>query len=212
MPRQRQVNQLLVEGKNDQHVIWALCQYYQVPESFSVEVPNGNQNEGLEALLRSIPVRLKISGLRSLGIVVDADENLVGRWNAVCHRLREVGYQNLPAEPDVNGFITTPSDAPRVGVWLMPNNQLPGMLETFVAHLIPDGDLLAPQAEAILKEIERNGLHRYRLIYHPKAFIHTWLAWQENPGMPMGQAITAQVLHPNKASAIRFIDWLNRLF
>jgi hypothetical protein len=31
--------QLLVEGKNDQHVIWALCEQYQLPETFSVEVP-----------------------------------------------------------------------------------------------------------------------------------------------------------------------------
>jgi hypothetical protein len=29
----------LVEGKNDRHVIWALCQQYQLPETFSVEVP-----------------------------------------------------------------------------------------------------------------------------------------------------------------------------
>ena len=32
--------QLLVEGKNDRHVVWALCQKYQVPKTFSVEDRN----------------------------------------------------------------------------------------------------------------------------------------------------------------------------
>jgi hypothetical protein len=58
-----------------------------------------------------------------------------------------------------------------------------------VSH--PPGDTLHPKAEAILQELEQAGLNRYISIHHPKALIHTWLAWQEKPGMPTGQAITA---------------------
>jgi hypothetical protein len=94
----------------------------------------------------------------------------------------------------------------------MPNNQLPGILEDFIAHLIPEGDLLASRVEACLQEIEREGLNYYNLAHRAKAFIHTWLAWQENPGLPMGQAITAHVLDPNEPLAVTFVDWLNRLF
>lgn len=194
MPGQPATAQLLVEGANDRHVIWALCEQHQVPKTFSVEIPAEDGPRGVEALLESIPVRLKISGLQALGIVVDANQNLVDRWRAIGTRLRQNGYGNLPSQPDIDGFITTPPNRPRVGVWLMPDNRLPGMLETFVAHLIPQGDRLASQAEACLQRIEEQGFNRYRLIHHPKAFIHTWLAWQENPGVPMGQAITAHVL------------------
>ena len=94
----------------------------------------------------------------------------------------------------------------------MPNNQLPGMLESFVTYLIPDGDSLLPKAESILSEIERENLNRYTPIHHPKAFIHTWLAWQDIPGRPMGQSITAQVLLHDTSVALSFINWLNRLF
>ncbi|MFP4103658.1 DUF3226 domain-containing protein [Coleofasciculus sp.] len=60
--------------------------------------------------------------------------------------------------------------------------------------------------------IEQLGLNRYTLIHYPKALIHTWLAWQETPAMPMEQAITAQVLSYNAEIANKVVEWLKRLF
>jgi hypothetical protein len=121
---------------------------------------------------------------------------------------------DIPDSPRVEGWIYQPEDIylKRVGVWVMPNNQLPGMLEDFVALLMPEDDNLRPKAEEILREIEREGLNRYGDIHRAKALIHTWLAWQETPGMPMGQAITARVLRRESAIAKVFADWLQRLF
>lgn len=204
--------QLLVEGKNDQHVVWALCQQHQVAETFSVELPSKEEGGGIDPLLASIPVRLKISGLQALGIVVDADQNLQGRWDAVRHRLAQAGYENIPVRPNNDGVILIQPERPKAGVWLMPDNELPGMLEHFVAHLIPDNDLLSPEVEDFLHKIEQAGINRYISAHHPKAFIHSWLACQANPGQPMGQAITAQVLLHDKPLAVAFVDWLTRLF
>jgi hypothetical protein len=211
MPDLNGTAQLLVEGKNDRHVVWALCGQYQVPETFSVEIP-GQDSGGVDALIKSIPVRLKVSGLRALGIVLDADRNLAGRWNAICDRLRQVGYMNLPPTPEPDGSIIAAGRMPRIGIWLMPDNQLPGMLENFVSHLIPEKDLLAAKAKAVLDQIESKGLNQYPLLHRQKAFIHTWLAWQKMPGQPMGQAITARVLDPNQHLAQMFTKWLNLLF
>jgi len=211
MPGSIGTAQLLVEGNNDRHVIWALCKQHAVPETFSVEIPS-EDNGGVEALLKSIPVRLKISGLRALGVILDADQSLEGRWDAVCERLRQAGYLDLPLAPEPNGSIIEVDQMPRIGIWLMPNNHLPGMLENFVSYLIPDDDLLATKAESILHQIEGEGLNRYSLLHHQKAFIHTWLAWQETPGQPMGQAITAQVLSHNQPLAQAFTNWLKLLF
>ena len=54
----------------------------------------------------------------------------------------------------------------------------------------------------------------YNKEYHKsKAFIHTWLAWQEDPGTPMGLAITKKYLSTNdKVLCNSFIEWLNLLF
>ena len=212
MPKKLKPRQLLVEGKNDQHVIWALCNQHQLPENFSVEIPEEKGTGGIEALLDQLPARLDEPNLQTLGIVVDADQDLLARWQSVANRLNTIGYQNIPTIPPREGWIYAPSDLPKTGVWLMPNNQIPGMLEDFVAHLIPSDDTLYPKAESILQEIETAAINRYTSIHHPKALIHTWLAWQETPGMPMGQAITAQVLSYNATIAIAFIDWLTQLF
>jgi hypothetical protein len=56
--------QLLVEGKNYRHVIWAWCQQYQLPETFSVEVPQEEGTEGVEALLSCRAFKLYIQGGR----------------------------------------------------------------------------------------------------------------------------------------------------
>ncbi|WP_254564863.1 DUF3226 domain-containing protein [Oscillatoria sp. HE19RPO] len=208
-------NQLLVEGKNDQHVIWALCEQYNIPETFKVQLPE-NGAEGVKNLLDGLPLKLKEENLRILGIVVDADQNLAARWQSIRDRLIASDYPkaDIPDSPPVEGWIYQPEDIylKRVGVWVMPDNQLPGMLEDFVALLMPEDDNLRPKAEEILREIEEEGLNRYGEIHHAKALIHTWLAWQETPGMPMGQAITARVLQRESPIAQVFADWLQRLF
>ena len=99
-----------------------------------------------------------------------------------------------------------------MGIWLMPDNQLPGMLEDFVAQLIPSADTLRGKADAILQEIELEGLQRFTGLHRPKALIHTWLAWQEEPGQPMGLAIRARALGHDSPTALAFVAWLRRLF
>jgi hypothetical protein len=209
--------QLLVEGKNDRHVIWALCQKYQVPETFSVEIgindrSDQQETQGIEELLKGIPVILKEENLETLGIVVDADQDLAARWQGVTNKLKEFGYWDIPPAPLENGWIHIQEEKPKIGVWVMPDNKLPGMLEDFVTYLIPAEDKLHGKAIAILKEIEGEKLNPYPPTHHQKALIHTWLAWQKTPGMPMGQAITAKALYHDSAIAEKFIGWLKKLF
>ncbi|MDP9373616.1 MAG: hypothetical protein M3Q65_14425 [Chloroflexota bacterium] len=167
---------------------------------------------GIEALLESVPIRLREEGLRRLGIVVDADVRLSPRWQAVRDRLRDSGYRNIPAVPPAEGWISSEPELPRVGVWLMPDNLLAGMLEDFATRLIPTSDALLARAEAAVRDLEEAGLNRYTLAHHSKALIHTWLAWQETPGQPLGQAITAEALDSNLPLARAFVAWLRRLF
>ncbi len=198
---------LLVEGPDDEHVIMALCAQHGLSRNFEIRAVGG-----LEKLLAGVPIWLKMAGIRALGIVVDADLDLDRRWQAVCGRLETAGYSGLPPQPDADGLVLSPPHRPRVGVWLMPDNRLPGTLEHFVAHLIPHDDPLAHKVEEFLDELEMAGLNRYKADDRAKAFIHTWLALQERPGRPMGQAITAHTLSHNDPLANRFVGWLSRLF
>lgn len=200
---------LLVEGSDDQHVIWAICEKYQIVEAFDV-VDTGS----VSRVLKRLPVDLKDASVGTIGVIVDADQNMQAIWQSLRSRLSPYGYQ-IPDEPDPDGFVHATEDIyPRIGIWLMPNNLQSGMLEDFVKLLIRPDDLLGPFVEEILSRIEGQDIpNRYNKdIHREKAFIHTWLAWQQEPGRPMGTAITATYLDHNADLCLRFVTWLNRLF
>ncbi len=114
---------LLVEGKDDQHVIWALLEYHGVAKVFKV-----HERGGVERLLESLPVQIKVSRSRTVGIVVDADHDLLSRWKSICSILNSLGYANIPENPPPTGLITTHPHQPAFGAWIMPDNGLNGKL------------------------------------------------------------------------------------
>ncbi len=201
---------LLVEGKDDLHVISNICEVKKVPSIDKVI-----QLDSVEKLLEDIPVRLKAGEDGDIvGIVIDADTDLEARWISIRDRLVKVGYQQLPENPSPDGTIITPppdSLLPRVGIWIMPDNQTKGILEDFLRFLVPAGSPLFAHVEASIAAIPTSELQLSELS-KPKALIHTWLAWQEEPGKPMGQAITARYLDADVPQVEVFVSWLNRLY
>lgn len=196
---------LLVEGNDDLHVIWALCQKFKLPQNFEVI-----DCKGINNLIEQIPVRLK-TDIETIGIIIDADLNINNRWDALRTILRNESFEiadNLPVE----GLIIDNLQSIKIGVWIMPNNKTNGMLEDFISFLIPEGDNLLPKVDLTLENIENENLNRYSLIHRSKARINTWLALQEVPGIPMGQSITKRYLTTDEANCVLFIDWLKTLF
>ncbi|MEW6282568.1 MAG: DUF3226 domain-containing protein [Candidatus Eremiobacterota bacterium] len=199
---------LLVEGKDDLHVVAALCQRHCLPRNFTLRTPG--LTEGIEALLAGLPVRLKSEELKMLGVLVDADTDGAARWRQVADRLRAAGCEppSLLGPDGWVGFLGTR----RVGVWMMPNNEASGALEDFLRGMVPEGDAWMPEADAVVNCLEQRGLHRYATARSSKARLHTWLAWQSEPGQPFGTAITARSLDADSVVARRFVGWLERLF
>jgi hypothetical protein len=200
---------LLVEGKDDVHVFRALFGQRRLPHLTEIK-----EHEGYGPLLEAIPVRLIESEVQAVGIVLDADTDLAGRWEAVRCRLVAAGYATAPTVPDSQGLVMQPpadSLLPRVGAWLMPNNQLPGILEDFLRFLVPAGDPLFAYASQTVNGIPAR-LRLFNSVDTPKALIHTWLAWQAEPGRPLGTSITAGFLNHATPEVDALVAWLRRLF
>lgn len=197
---------LLVEGKNDQHVIWALCDKFDVHESFDI-IDCG----GKDQLLEQLPVQLKASSIETLGVILDADLDLPVRWAELKGRLSPFA-KDIPEELPSDGWIADITNVARIGVWMMPNNQLTGSLEDFIAFLIPDDDLLAPIVNATLDAVEQRSLNKYPLHHRSKAFIHNWLSMQETPGTPLGQSITKRYLTTDRETCQKLMNWVQQLF
>ncbi len=230
-PSKPSQNLVITEGKDDMYVFHHLLAHYGVPEG----IIDFKHYDGITILLEVLPEQLRASGLERLGIVVDADTDLTARWNSLKHILTKAGYLNLPDTPLPEGTIInqeglakiitqagdqmiTQSGAtiiqeglPKVGIWIMPDNQLPGMLEDFVRFLVPENDPLWDKAKGCLDEIPED-LRRFSGTHFAKAHIHTWLAWQEKPGTPLGSAINQRYLKAEAAHAKLLIEWIKRLF
>jgi len=199
-------NSLWVEGADDAQLMYHLLKRYHLEGEITIESKNGVEN-----ILKIFRLELKVGERQKLGIIVDVDEDLHQRWQAFSSALDEAGYTNIPLLPTSGGTIITQDGLPDVGIWLMPDNQLVGMVEHFVSMLIPPGDLLWPMAGDTVQKVMATKCN-FALVHQIKAEIHTWLAWQAEPGKPMGQAITKHYLDANAPHAQKLVGWIRQLF
>ena len=201
---------LLVEGLDDQHSVLHLmarhgCNWNDASASLPYILSTGS----IDRLLESLAVSLK--AFDRIGVLVDADESPSNRWAQLRDRAERAGVQ-IPDVPEPEGTIVSgPLPGSRIGFWMMPDNAAPGTLEVFLSKLVPEDDPTWPWADEATREARKRGA-RCREIDHPKSRLHTWLAWQERPGIPFGIALQAQVFRHDTEDAIRFVAWFKRLF
>ena len=197
---------LLVEGESDVHVVRHLCRRQDEPmPSFQIE------NKGtLGQVLDAIGPELKVSGRRALGVLVDANDSLTDRWLDLSNRCR-VENIDLPHQPITTGTILEPGNGrPRLGIWLMPDNESPGELENFVQSLVPTDDPVWPRSENYIDQIPVAD-RRFRPGKLVRAKLYAWLATREKPGR-MGAAINVGDLHVDRGLGSTFARWLRSLF
>lgn len=198
---------LLVEGINDCHVVMALCEAYGIPETFGIY--QCGSDDGVLKRLNALIIRPNPPEV--IGIMLDADKHSVEvRWESIKMKLRHYSY-GFPNIPDLNGTLVEGiKDEPKLGFWLMPNNQDCGMLEDFCGELAQPESLAF--ARQCVEEAQRKNVTTFKKVHYSKAVIHTYLAWQDEPGYPLGKAITSHALSADKDIAQRFTNWLRRLF
>ena len=161
-------------------------------------------------MLKSIEFDVRTPGCNAIGFLVDTDSSPTARWNGISNRLRTAGI-DAPADPDANGtIIAAINDMPRIGIWLMPDNQSPGELEDFVAQMIPDNDPIWPLSQDYISRIPDE--HReFTENKTSTAEVYAWLATREDPRQ-MGAAIGARDLDIDGDLCTNFTTWLDRLF
>lgn len=207
----RRQNILLVEGNEDQYAIIALMAKY---------VEWGDRHEDwpvkvvpLESInnLTSTRISTTLKSADVVGIVVDADDDFDARWAGVRNLL--VGhFPRVPRELPANGLVADNTEGKRLGVWIMPDNQSRGMLETFLQFLVPE-----PQ-EAIWLHAQEATVSAVRIgatcknVHRDKSNIHAWLAWQDPPGRALGNALKQNMLDARAPYVEPFVSWFCDLF
>ena len=193
---------LLVEGPDDKHTVINLCRVSSNVPGFCIL-----DKEGKDNLLKSVRGEILAEDRVAVGILLDANDDLNARWQAVTGRLRDADVQP-PDSPAPNGTIIEGS--PRVGVWLMPDNNSPGELEDFVERMIPHNDAVWPLSQNYISSIPVAD-RKFAKGKTTRAKVHAWLAAREEP-RKMGQAIGVGDLDAKTVEAQHFVVWLRQLF
>ncbi|MBF0213247.1 MAG: hypothetical protein HQM00_06745 [Magnetococcales bacterium] len=206
--RREQSQILLVEGDNDCHVVIALCKHFNKPETFTVDPCGGDMAvlKKADALLREAPMK------QAIGLMLDADDQAArdSRWEII-QKIMDLSEYDLSQGPLPEGTILTAPGKPKLGIWIMPDNSGPGRLEDFLMKMARPEAL--EQARLCVTMAVEKELTTFKPTHRAKAELHTYLAWQDEPGTPMGRSITRHALQPGNTPTARiFADWLTRLF
>ena len=205
---------LLVEGKSDMRVIPYLMEKngveWEIDGRPTVHIEaSGSVGEILERGV--LEAELRASGLEALGIIVDANGNAGKRWKQIRNRSKSE-FKELPKQIPEQGLICLHSEGARFGVWIMPDNRMSGALESFLIGLIP-------QESEKLFSFAKNCVSGARDIGAPlkcsqttKAELHTWLAWQDEPGRQLHEAVNYRMLDAKNSNSASFARWFRQLF
>lgn len=202
-------SRLMVEGIDDKWTIINLLGRHGVDwSSGGLALPFVEDCQGKDRLLAAIGTAA--ISLDRLGIVLDADHDPSARWQQAVDRFRSKGIL-FPTKPDPAGTVVSTPDGRRFGVWLMPDNRVPGILEDFLAAIVPTGDVTWPHARAATLTARELGAPLAEADVS-KGVIHAWLAWREQSGVPFGTALTSAVLRHDSDGAAAFVAWFHRMF
>jgi hypothetical protein len=159
------------------------------------------------------------------GLVVDADgkagQSTQNRWHQICDkvekRLKTRGLVLTPLLPKnmcETGFIGRIEDI-KVGIWVMPNNKDKGAIEEFLETMIDKHNTLFEYAKNAVLTVQSDFKDEaiVKSIDSEKANLHTFLAWQDPPGHPYGQALASNFFKPEQSETAKsFALWFEELF
>ena len=195
---------LLVEGMGDLHFVQHFCRKAPMP------MPNVRSLNGVQGVLGALRQEVNLRGNPPVGVIVDADADISERWMEIVSNLG-AAKTLAPKEPEAEGtVIIQAAGLPRIGIWIMPDNQSTGELEDFVIDMIPDGDAIWPTS---VNYIETIPTIERQFTEHKtdRAKLYAWLATRKHPPH-IGAAIRDGYLHTDTARCQSFALWLRRLY
>ena len=213
---------LLVEGQDDKHIVWQICRrdtasFATTREGYAMRVAllstgtefliaeRGSRSEVISAIRQEVTTRQ-----RAVGVLVDADADPSVCWSELVKGFSRTPI-SFPATPNPAGLIIPEQPGvPRIGVWMMPDNQSAGELEDFVRQMMPVAAPVWPEAQCYIDNIPPD-LRRFARGKTDKAKLYAWLSTQREPAR-MGAAISDGDLEISGPLCQDFVSWLADLF
>ncbi|XGV86959.1 MAG: DUF3226 domain-containing protein [Limnothrix sp. BL-A-16] len=213
---------LFVEGSSDKTIVSEILNIYLPHWKITKKRSGSSQpqidiqdQQGISNITPDkIFNQLADPNVSALGVMVDADGSASDQWQEICRICQFVKQLNsisFPEQIPENGFVCSVTDNQKFGIWMMPDNRSPGMLETLLSCLIPsDRENLWIHLQASVDQAKRLGAP-FSDHHLDKARIYTWLAWHHKPGawIKTGERAVFNFDHPQIHA---FVDWLKALY
>jgi hypothetical protein len=211
-PLESSTSRLIVEGADDQ---WTIINAMKARGFLGFDLADGpfvTNARNTERAIETFGVALKEMAYRRLAVVFDANGELEPRTQSISNLLSASGLTPIATIAAGGLSLVDPRNSDRrIGVWVWPDNVSAGCLEHVVLQLAPANPCFS-FAEQAATEARTNHGAPCRQKDHPKSVLHTFLAWQKEPGVPYGRAIEQGVLHGTHPSLDAFARWFSGIF
>ena len=218
------IKHLIVEAESDKSFIQAFLRHEKLNLQLNIDVATPQDFESTtyttkQAVFQQLPrlVKLLETGQVShIGILVDmdfTDKTDIKNQNLrqISERLNPLGFHQRQQQNDNLGFYFENSDYDNpIGVWLMPNNQNEGYLETWVKMAMSsDQQSHFTQIENFIQSL---GTSHFKnpVIAMDKARIFTWLSTQTKPTQDLSKSL--ELIAANNPVYQNFKHWLVTTF
>lgn len=199
---------LWCEGPHDFAFLRRMLGYLGVSEHLvRVEVFEGVPL--ISTYLTTLSLRPGFADLKAPGIVRDADEEASAALSSVRSHLERNGL----SVPDSHGLLTNglsfDGHSRSVGVFIAPDGETPGALETSYLRAVGAGPLVncvRDFMQCVSPHVEHS-----RVAQFAKVEFHAWLATCPQPGILPGQAMDANYIDRNSAAFGPIRDFLTQL-
>ena len=168
---------LLVEGYDAFRFFKALLVHMNLVHQ--IEIRNFGGVGDLQSYLPVLLTTPGFHGVQSLGIVRDAESDAPSAFRSVCSVLR-TNRLTEPKRP-----MEVAEGRPRTGVFILPDGENPGMLETLCLQAV-SGDPIIPCIDLYFHCAVDNGISLPDNM--AKARVQAFLASRSKPGLLLGEA------------------------
>jgi hypothetical protein len=130
----RKTRLLAVEGDDEVNFFGKLLEYMDISDFVDIRKSGGKDK--FKDLMQAFTITRGFSYIERIAIIRDADENADNAFKSVTGTLKKIGLKS-PALP---GQFS--SGLPAVGVFIMPDNSSPGMLENLCLETVKDQEVM----------------------------------------------------------------------
>ena len=222
-------NLLIVEGESDKNFTQEFLYHEKLDISVDIqiatapEIDSNIRHTSKQAVLHSLATvikQLNDGRYDCIGILIDMDyqdspnQNIKQQNIAqLSQALNKHDFTLTQQAIDEQGlFFVNPDFDNPIGVWLMPNNDDEGYLETWIEHCIKDTQ--ASHFEKVENFIASFDDNHFKHNVISKAKVYTWLAIQPKPRQDFGYCLSpkSDLLDKDSQSYQNFKLWIMATF